>query len=154
VAVKLLVVGPTKEKYFKQSEEEYLKRLRKYCKLQYVVVNSSKNSSNKDECLAQEQDSILKNIAEGDYVLLLDEHGTQYSSRSFSKKLNELLVNKSNLVFVIGGAFGFSDAISVRSDGKWSLSNLTFPHHMVRTVFLEQLYRGFTILNGEKYHND
>ncbi len=154
MAVKLLVVGPTKEKYFKQSEEEYLKRLRKYCKLQYVVVNSSKNSSNKDECLAQEQDSILKNIAEGDYVLLLDEHGTQYSSRSFSKKLNELLVNKSNLVFVIGGAFGFSDAISVRSDGKWSLSNLTFPHHMVRTVFLEQLYRGFTILNGEKYHND
>jgi 23S rRNA (pseudouridine1915-N3)-methyltransferase len=145
VAVKLLVVGLTKEKYFKQSEEEYLKRLRKYCKLQYVVVNSSKNSSNKDECLAQEQDSILKNIAEGDYVLLLDEHGTQYSSRSFSKKLNELLVNKSNLVFVIGGAFGFSDAISVRSDGKWSLSNLTFPHHMVRTVFLEQLYRGFTI---------
>jgi 23S rRNA (pseudouridine1915-N3)-methyltransferase len=154
VAVKLLVVGPTKEKYFKQSEEEYLKRLRKYCKLQYVVVNSSKNSSNKDECLAQEQDSILKNIAEGDYVLLLDEHGTQYSSRTISKKLNELLVNKSNLVFVIGGAFGFSDAISVRSDGKWSLSNLTFPHHMVRTVFLEQLYRGFTILNGEKYHND
>jgi 23S rRNA (pseudouridine1915-N3)-methyltransferase len=154
VAVKLLVVGPTKEKYFKQSEEEYLKRLRKYCKLHYVVVNSSRNSSKKDECLAQEQDSILKNIAEGDYVLLLDEHGAQYSSRSFSKKLNELLVNKSNLVFVIGGAFGFSDAISVRSDGKWSLSNLTFPHHMVRTVFLEQLYRGFTILNGEKYHND
>lgn len=154
MAVKLLVVGATKEKYFKQSEEEYLKRLRKYCKLHYVVVNSSKNSSNKDECLAQEQDSILKNIAEGDYVLLLDEHGTQYSSRSFSKKLNELLVNQSNLVFVIGGAFGFSDAISVRSDGKWSLSSLTFPHHMVRTVFLEQLYRGFTILNGEKYHND
>jgi 23S rRNA (pseudouridine1915-N3)-methyltransferase len=154
VAVKLLVVGATKEKYFKQSEEEYLKRLRKYCKLHYVVVNSSKNSSNKDECLAQEQDSILKNISEGDYVLLLDEHGAQYSSRSFSKKLNELLVNQSNLVFVIGGAFGFSDAISVRSDGKWSLSNLTFPHHMVRTVFLEQLYRGFTILNGEKYHND
>jgi|TARA_B110000967_G_scaffold100293_1_gene102952 23S rRNA (pseudouridine1915-N3)-methyltransferase len=154
VAVKLLVVGPTKEKYFKQSEEEYLKRLRKYCKLHYVVVNSSKNSSNRDECLAQEQNSILKNIAESDYVLLLDEHGTQYSSRSFSKKLNELLVNKSNLVFVIGGAFGFSDAISIRSDGKWSLSNLTFPHHMVRTVFLEQLYRGFTILNGEKYHND
>jgi 23S rRNA (pseudouridine1915-N3)-methyltransferase len=154
VAVKLLVVGPTKEKYFKQSEEEYLKRLRKYCKLHYVVVNSSKNSSNRDECLAQEQNSILKNIAESDYVLLLDEHGTQYSSRSFSKKLNELLVNKSNLVFVIGGAFGFSDAISIRSNGKWSLSNLTFPHHMVRTVFLEQLYRGFTILNGEKYHND
>jgi 23S rRNA (pseudouridine1915-N3)-methyltransferase len=154
VAVKLLVVGPTKEKYFKQSEEEYLKRLRKYCKLHYVVVNSSKNSSNRDECLAQEQNSILKNIAESDYVLLLDEHGTQYSSRSFSKKLNELLVNKSNLVFVIGGAFGFSDVISIRSDGKWSLSNLTFPHHMVRTVFLEQLYRGFTILNGEKYHND
>jgi len=148
------VVGPTKEKYFKQSEEEYLKRLRKYCKLHYVVVNSSKNSSNRDECLAQEQNSILKNIAESDYVLLLDEHGTQYSSRSFSKKLNELLVNKSNLVFVIGGAFGFSDAISIRSNGKWSLSNLTFPHHMVRTVFLEQLYRGFTILNGEKYHND
>lgn len=154
MAVKLLVVGATKEKYFKQSEEEYLKRLRKYCKLHYVVVNSSKNSSNKDECLVQEQDSILKNISEGDYVLLLDEHGAQYSSRSFSKKLNELLVNQSNLVFVIGGAFGFSDAISVRSDGKWSLSNLTFPHHMVRTVFLEQLYRGFTILNGEKYHND
>jgi 23S rRNA (pseudouridine1915-N3)-methyltransferase len=154
VAVKLLVVGATREKYFKQSEEEYLKRLRKYCKLQYLVVSSSKNSANKDDCLNQEQYSILKNIAESDYVLLLDENGTQYSSRSFSKKLNELLVNHANLVFVIGGAFGFSDVISARSDGKWSLSSLTFPHHMVRTVFLEQLYRGFTILNGEKYHND
>jgi 23S rRNA (pseudouridine1915-N3)-methyltransferase len=154
VAIKLLVVGSTREKYFKQSEEEYLKRLRKYCKLQYVVVNSSKNSANRDECLIQEQDFILKNIAENDYVLLLDEHGIQYSSRSFAKKLNELLVNHANLVFVIGGAFGFSKAISVRSDGKWSLSNLTFPHHLVRTVFLEQLYRGFTILNGEQYHND
>jgi len=154
VAIKLLVVGATKEKFFKQSEEEYLKRLRKYCKLQYVVVSSSKNSANREECLSQEQDSILKNVAEGDYVLLLDEHGTQYSSRSFAQKLNDLLVNHANLVFVIGGAFGFSQAVSDRSDGKWSLSSLTFPHHMVRTVFLEQLYRGFTILKGEKYHND
>ncbi|HAY88426.1 MAG TPA: 23S rRNA (pseudouridine(1915)-N(3))-methyltransferase RlmH, partial [Bacteroidetes bacterium] len=116
MAIKLLVVGATKEKFFKQSEEEYLKRLRKYCKLQYVVVSSSKNSANREECLSQEQDSILKNVAEGDYVLLLDEHGTQYSSRSFAQKLNDLLVNHANLVFVIGGAFGFSQDVSDRAD--------------------------------------
>ena len=154
MAVKLLVVGPTKIKFFKQSEEEYLKRLRKYCKLQYVVVNSSKNSTNRFDCLAQEEQSILRHIGEGDFVLLLDEHGDEYTSRSFAKKLNKLLVNQSNLIFVIGGAFGFSDAVNRRSDGKWSLSKLTFPHHLVRTIFLEQLYRGFTILKGEKYHND
>ena len=154
MAIKLLVVGATKVKYFKQSEEEYLKRLTKYCKLQYVEVSSSKNSTNRLECLVQEEQSILKYIGATDYVLLLDEHGTEYSSRKFAQKLNSLLVNESNLIFIIGGAFGFSENVKARSNGKWSLSQLTFPHHLVRTIFLEQLYRGFTILQGEKYHND
>ena len=154
MAVKLIVMGVTKEKFYQSSEAEYLKRLNKYCKLQYIQIPSSKKSTQREDCLKMEEDYLLKNIGETDFLLLLDETGDSYSSRKFAAQLNELLVRTPNLTFVIGGAFGFSETIKDRANGKWSLSKLTFPHHLVRTIFLEQLYRAFTILNGEQYHND
>ncbi|PCJ65517.1 MAG: 23S rRNA (pseudouridine(1915)-N(3))-methyltransferase RlmH [Bacteroidetes bacterium] len=154
MAIKFIVVGNTKEKFYRQSEDEYLKRLNKYCKLQYVVIPSSKKSILREECLRMEEEQLQKHIGQMDYVILMDEKGEEYSSRKFAKKLNENLVHRANLTFIIGGAFGFSDVIRARANDLWSLSRLTFPHHLVRTIFLEQLYRAFTILNGEKYHND
>jgi len=154
MAIKFIVVGKTKEKFYQQSEQEYLKRLNKYCKLSYKEVASSKKSEIKEDCLSMEEVNILKLIAPQDYVVLLDEKGKEYSSRSFARELNAKLVSEANLVFVIGGAFGFSDAVRSRANSTWGLSKLTFPHHLVRTIFLEQLYRAFTILNGERYHND
>jgi 23S rRNA (pseudouridine1915-N3)-methyltransferase len=101
-----------------------------------------------------EEEQIIRNINNQDFVILLDEKGKQYSSRGFASQINERLIRDSSIVFVIGGAFGFSDKVYQRANMIWSLSSLTFPHHMVRTIFLEQLYRSFTILKGERYHND
>ncbi|MEY2925444.1 MAG: rRNA ((1915)-N(3))-methyltransferase RlmH [Bacteroidota bacterium] len=154
MAIKFVVVGPTKERFFQQSEQEYLKRLGKYCKLHYVQLPASKKTENRELCLKMEEEGFLKQIAETDYLVILDEAGKEFSSRKFSKNVNDLLVNQPNVVFAIGGAFGFSDSVYQRANDKWSLSLLTFPHHLVRTIFLEQLYRSFTILNGENYHND
>jgi len=154
MGLKLIVVGKTKTLFFEQSEKEYLKRLNKYCRLNYIAVSSSKKSGVRDVCLKMEEEQILKNINSQDFVILLDEKGKKYSSRDFAHQINERLIRDSNITFIIGGAFGFSEKIYQRSNLMWSLSSLTFPHHMVRTIFLEQLYRAFTILRGEKYHND
>ena len=154
MSLKFIVVGKTKTNYFAQSEQEYLKRLKKYCNLSYVAVPSSKNTVNKEVCLKMEEEHLFKNIGRNDYVILLDEQGTQFSSRKFAAQFNKQLVQQADITFIIGGAFGFSENIRQRANASWSLSMLTFPHHMVRTIFLEQLYRAFTILNGGQYHND
>lgn len=154
MALRFIVVGSTKEKYYKQSEQEYTKRLKKFVNLSYIEVGSSKKSADRSSCLQMEEINILKQIGKQDFVILLDEKGKQFTSREFAEKLNNLLVNNANLTFVIGGAFGFSNAVQQRADLLISLSKLTYPHHLVRTIFLEQLYRGFTILSGGNYHND
>ena len=87
-------------------------------------------------------------------VILLDEHGKEYTSVEFAKEVERFTASGKNIVFVIGGAYGFSDEVYNRSDGKVSLSKMTFPHQMVRTVFTEQLYRAFTIIKGEPYHHE
>ena len=89
-----------------------------------------------------------------DTVILLDEKGKEYSSSEFAKEVEKLISGGKNIVFVIGGAFGFSDAVYARSDGKVSLSRMTFTHQMVRAIFVEQLYRAFTIIKGEPYHHE
>jgi 23S rRNA (pseudouridine1915-N3)-methyltransferase len=127
MAIKFLVVGPTKEKFYQQSEQEYLKRLGKYCKLQYIKLPASKKSENREICLKMEEEGLLKQVSETDYLVLLDEAGQQFTSRKFADNLNSILVNQPNLVLAIGGAFGFSDTIHNRANEKWSLSKLTFP---------------------------
>ena len=154
MAIKLIVFGPTKEKFFKQSEDEYLKRLNRFAKLAYVELPASKNTDKREVCLKMEEEALFRHLGETTYLILLDENGKEYNSRNFAEQLNQALVQHPDVAFAIGGAFGFSEKVHQRSNAKWSLSRLTFPHHLVRTIFLEQLYRGFTILNGGKYHND
>lgn len=154
MAIKLVVLGKTRERYYQDSEAEYLKRLQKFVKVDYVVLPASKNETHPEKCLEQEEQSLMQRIKETDFVVILDEHGAEFTSRAFADQVDQWIMSKPNLMFVIGGAFGFSEGVKNRANARLSLSKLTFPHNMVRTVFLEQLYRAFTILKGGHYHND
>ncbi len=152
--MKLIVLGKTKEDYLRSAEDEYLKRLQRYVKLEYLELPASKGETKAANCLLQEEKHLLNNIKSQDFVILLDEKGKEQSSRDFSNQLKEWMNHQNNLCFIVGGAFGFSASIKERANAKLSLSKMTFPHQLVRTIFLEQLYRAFTILKGGKYHND
>jgi len=117
------------------------------------VKNSNKLSP--EELKKKEGEMILSKIENGDVLILLDENGKNFSSREFSKVIEQQMVNATkHLFFLIGGAFGFSDEVYQRANQKISLSKMTFSHQLVRLVFAEQLYRAFTIIKGEKYHHD
>ena len=154
--IKLLAIGKTDSKNLQQLIEEYTKRLGFYVPFSLEIIPDIKNSKNLSEAQQKkaEGDEILKRIDKPDTLILLDENGKTYSSVQFSeylqKKMNSGL---KTLVFVIGGPYGFSDEIYKRANGKVSLSTMTFSHQMVRLFFVEQLYRGFTILRNEPYHH-
>ncbi|MCF6307687.1 MAG: 23S rRNA (pseudouridine(1915)-N(3))-methyltransferase RlmH [Flavobacteriaceae bacterium] len=154
--IKLLAIGKTDSKHLQQLIEEYTKRLGFYVSFNLEIIPDIKNSKNLSEAQQKkaEGDEILKRIDKPDTLILLDENGKTYSSVQFSeylqKKMNSGL---KTLVFVIGGPYGFSDEIYKRANGKVSLSTMTFSHQMVRLFFIEQLYRGFTILRNEPYHH-
>lgn len=155
--IKLISIGKTNEKYLQEGILEYRKRLRKYAQLEWVelpnIRKSVKLSAN--ELKLKEGEVILKEVKDRDRVFLLDENGLHYSSREFAKFLNKQFTHFSgDLVFVVGGAYGFSEEVMKRSEGKVSLSKMTFSHQMIRVFFAEQVYRAFTILRGEPYHND
>ena len=155
--IKLIVVGKTNTPYLKIGENEFENRLKHYCKFEEVVINDVKNGSklSKNELKIKEGESILRNIGSIDKVILLDNKGKISSSNDFSHFLKEnMLHSTKNLVFVIGGAYGFSVDLYNRANNKLSLSKMTFTHQIVRLIFKEQLYRGFTILKGEKYHHE
>ncbi|WP_009033105.1 23S rRNA (pseudouridine(1915)-N(3))-methyltransferase RlmH [Indibacter alkaliphilus] len=154
--ITLLAVGKTDHSSIQLLSEEYSKRLGHYVKFNFEVIPDLKNTKSLDEKSQKEKEGelILKKIQPSDQVILLDEDGKQHSSVGFS----ELLQKKMNaglkqLIFVIGGPYGFSEAVYERSDGKISLSKMTFSHQMVRVFFIEQLYRAFTILRNEPYHH-
>ena len=105
--------------------------------------------------MQKEGELILKHLTPGDHLILLDEHGREFRSLEFADYVEHLLsMGGKNLVFVVGGAYGFSDAVYARAHSKISLSRMTFSHQMVRIIFAEQLYRAFTILKGEPYHHE
>lgn len=153
--VKLLVVGKTNEAYLNVGIDEYTKRLGRYTSFQMEVipdVKVSKKQSSK-EVKEKEGKEILKRI-EGCKTILLDEKGKEYTSVGFSKVIEkEQMIGTKTLYFVIGGAYGFSEEVYKYSQGKIALSQMTFTHQMIRLLFIEQLYRGFTIIKGEKYHH-
>jgi len=154
--IKVIVVGKTEDGYLKTGIDEYLKRLKHYCNLDLVIIPAIKTKlQDFSQQKKTEGELILQNVQTGDFLVLLDETGEQFSSVNFSKFLQQQM-NKGlkTLVFVIGGPFGFSDEVYNRSNFKLSLSKMTFSHQMVRLFFFEQLYRGFTILKGEKYHHE
>ena len=155
--IRLMVVGKTSAAYLKTGESDYEERLKHYCKFEELIIPPIKNGgklSNKDLKI-KEGELILKNIDPMDQLVLLDEKGKSFSSADFSNFLNQkLLSSTKRLVFVIGGAFGFSEEVYKRADSKISLSKMTFSHQMIRLIFKEQLYRAFTILKGQKYHHE
>tara|TARA_B100000886_G_C20388336_1_gene477110 strand:+ start:16 stop:489 length:474 start_codon:yes stop_codon:yes gene_type:complete len=155
--IKLIVIGKTKFEFLIDGENEYHKRLKHYCKFSELVIKEVKNASkiSKKELKVKEGNLILECIKNGDYVILLDVKGLTLSSTDFAEFLNKKMVSRtSKLVFIVGGAFGFSESVYRRANTKLSLSKMTFSHQMVRLIFKAQLYRAFTILKGEKYHHD
>ena len=154
--VELWMVGKTNFGYLKEGIELYEKRLKHYLSLELKVIPDLKNSKNlkADQFRRKEGDTILQKLQKDDFLILLDEKGKEYSSVSFSKFMEDhFLSSKKRIVFLIGGAFGFSKEIYERSNSKIALSKMTFSHQMVRLFFLEQLYRAMTISKGEPYHN-
>ena len=155
--MKLIVIGKTKSKFLLDGENEYQKRLRHYCKFSELIIPDIKNGGklSKKELKEKECSLILASIKSNDYVILLDDKGETLSSIEFSEFLNKKMVSSTyELVFIIGGAFGFSESVYRRANTKLSLSKMTFSHQMVRMIFKEQLYRAFSILKGEKYHHE
>ncbi|WGF92505.1 23S rRNA (pseudouridine(1915)-N(3))-methyltransferase RlmH [Aequorivita marisscotiae] len=154
--ITLLAIGKTDNKQLQVLIDDYTKRLGFYVSFEMEVIPDIKKAKNLSETLQKqaEGEEILKRISTADVLILLDEKGKSHTSIGFAnflqKKMNSGL---KNLVFVIGGPYGFSDAVYERANGKVSLSSMTFSHQMVRLFFIEQLYRGFTILRNEPYHH-
>ena len=153
--IKLVVVGKTKNKELISLIEDYIKRINFFNKFQIIEVNSVKTrKNNSDEIKKIECENILKKIKKNDLLFLLDEKGKNYNSREFADFLKVRFQESKTIVFVIGGAFGFSKDLYNKSKGLISLSKMTFSHQIIRLFFTEQLYRAFTILNNHPYHND
>ena len=149
--IKILCVGKIKEKFFKDAIFEYSKRLSKYTNLQIVEVDDV-NSDNINTILDKEKESLMKHITSKDYVITLEIEGKQLSSLELAKRIEELQIYNSNIVFVIGGSYGLHQQIKDRADFKLSFSKLTFPHQLFRVILLEQIYRAYKIINNESYH--
>ena len=155
--IKLLVVSKTDVKYIQEGIEVYEKRLKHYVNFEIVVIPAIKapKSASPDEIKEREAVPILAHLEKSDYVVLLDEHGKQHTSVGFSEYLQKHMNSGiRNLTFVVGGAFGFAPSVYKAANDKMSLSNMTFNHQMVRLFFVEQIYRAFTILRHEPYHNE
>lgn len=155
--IALLTVGKTDRDWVRQGLDIYVSRLKHYIPFSIIEIPELKNVSalSREQIKTREGELLLKNIRPTDDVILLDEHGKEFSSTEFAKILQDKIsyVGK-DIVFIIGGAYGFSDAVYQRSNSKISLSRMTFSHQMVRAIFAEQLYRAFTIIKGEPYHHE
>ena len=155
--IELVWIGKTSEEWINKGIEEYLKRLKHYIGFEIKEFQYIKKSAklSQDEIKVKEGEMLLSYLQPGDVLALLDEKGKAYTSREFSEFVNQqMLRSVKRLIFVIGGAYGFSEAVYNKKQYQASLSKMTFSHQMVRVIFLEQLYRAMTILNGEPYHHD
>lgn len=155
--IELMVVGATQSKYLIEGINNYVKRLDHYVPFAITTLRDLKSTKALTESQQKEQEGqmMLSAIQSGDMVVLLDERGREFSSREFSAFIDkQMLSGRRRLLFVVGGPYGFSDAVYSRADAKISLSRMTFSHEMVRLFFVEQLYRAMTILRGEPYHHD
>jgi 23S rRNA (pseudouridine1915-N3)-methyltransferase len=153
--ITLLQTGKTRDPFINEGVEEFRRRMKRYVPFSLETVPDLKNSRNMTMKEVQEQEGIriLKRIRAGDHVILLDERGKQFDSLAFASHLNGLEGRISHLLFVIGGPYGFSAGVYDRSDEQCSLSRLTFSHQLVRLIFMEQLYRAFSLLKGDPYHH-
>lgn len=154
--IRLLVVGKTSDNTLQLLIGDYIKRLKHYCdfKLEYVQAKNKKKVSSEAELKKLEAKLILNSLHTHSVLILLDEKGRDFTSNQLASFLQKQMnASPKDLVFCVGGAYGFDEEIYQRAKAKLALSKLTFTHQMVRLIFVEQLYRAFTILKGERYHH-
>ena len=155
--ISLIVIGKTDASYFVDAINEYKNRLVHYIPFEMEIIPDIKNVKNLREEQQKEKEGelILKMLQPGDYLVLLDEHGKSFTSMEFATYLERKMhVVSKRLVFVIGGPYGFSEAVYKAASEKISLSKMTFSHQMIRLIFVEQIYRAMTIPNNEPYHHE
>lgn len=155
--VSLILVGKTVNKHFVDLIDEYASRVKHYIGFDIIIIPELRNTKNlsSDQQKQQEGELILRQLQQGDRVVLLDEHGKEMRSVEFSSYMeNKMNTVSKRLVFIIGGPYGFSPDVYRRADEQLSLSKMTFSHQMIRLIFVEQLYRAMTIMRGEPYHHE
>ena len=155
--IALVVIGKTDARYFMEAIDEYKNRLVHYIPFEMQVIPDVKNAKHLSESLQKEKEGelILKSLQQGDYLVLLDEKGKDFTSMEFARYIEKKMQTvPRRLVFAVGGPYGFSEAVYKAASEKISLSRMTFSHQMVRLIFVEQIYRAMTILNNEPYHHE
>lgn len=154
--IDLVLIGKSDQKYLQEGIDIYLKRLKHYCQFEIKVIPDLKSTKSLSEEQQKEKEGelILNLIKDSDFVMLLDERGDSLSSVDYAQFIEKRQVaGTRKLSFVIGGPYGFSKEVYAKANAKLSLSAMTFSHQMVRLIFVEQLYRAYTIINGEPYHH-
>ncbi len=150
MTMNLICVGNLKETFSKQEQEEYLKRLSAFCKVNVIEIKEQNQFENSSVTLEKEGEEILKKLK--GYVILCDIKGKELSSPALAEKLENLMQTNSEISFVVGGSYGVCEKVKSLSKEKISFSPMTFPHNLFRIMLLEQVYRAFTIINGKTYH--
>jgi 23S rRNA (pseudouridine1915-N3)-methyltransferase len=154
--VSLWSIGKANDSYVKEGISEFTKRISKYFPVDWTIIPVPKNSGMLSEMdlKKREGEVVLQWLRQDDYLIALDGHGKEFTSEGLSQFLQQRASDSTkNLVFLIGGAFGLDDAVLKKAKLRWSLSELTFPHQLVRLILAEQIYRACTILHNEKYHH-
>lgn len=154
--VQFWVIGKTTDTYLLPGIKDYNNRLARYCKYEFIELPSAKMGKNAtpQETQTKESKAVINRLQKNDFLIVLDEKGKEFTSNEFGKYLaHHQMSGTKQIIFLIGGAYGFDQKIYKRANAKIGLSKMTFTHQMVRLIFSEQLYRGFTILKGEKYHH-
>ena len=157
LTINIICVGKLKEKFFKDAIDEYSKRLSKYCILNIIELPDEKipektNPNIENEIKTKECNNIINHIKKDSYVISLDLTGKQLSSEEFSKNIENISMQSSQITFIIGGSLGLTDKVLNMSNQKICFSKMTFPHQLIRVFLLEQIFRAFKISNGETYH--
>lgn len=156
--INLYCVGKVKEQYLRDAIDEYLKRISKYCSISIIElpdkpIPEKSNSTLESQIIEAESNEIINKLNMSSYKIALDLTGKQYTSEEFAEKINKIQLSNSTISFIIGGSLGLSDDLKRICNEKISFSKMTFPHQLMRVIFLEQLFRSFKINNNEKYHH-
>lgn len=149
--IKIICIGKVKESFLNEAIDEYLKRLKKYTKIQIIELNDE-GLMDESKAIKLEGQKILEHLDEKDYIITLEIDGKQLDSVELSKKIEQTFIGNSNIAFIIGGSYGLSQEVKDKSNFKLSFSKMTFPHQLFRVILLEQIYRSFKIINHESYH--
>ena len=149
--IKIIAVGSVKENYLREAIQEYMKRLSKYTNIEIIEVKDE-GLLEKDKAMEQEADKIKKHLSPKDYIITMEIEGKEMTSPELANKINDILIENRNLVFIIGGSYGLSNSIKSLAKLHLSFSKMTFPHQLFRLLLLEQIYRSYKILNNESYH--